>query len=304
MNGLGAEVRAVWRRLLVARLVPILIGASALLIVAARLVAGVPAGPVHSELGHLSSGNEVIGFLLMILAFLCAYLLVAPDLHDEFESMSATGGSHPLTFAAARVLVGAGGLLVTTAALGLVVEIIDLGGRYQAAEALHLAVLFVNAVPIFILALVLTCLFGRVAGLIAAFVLMSIGSHAAYERGALSDHFIDPNGALSAEQGLAWLAPRPLLDSLPGIALIDQSEALNQFPIREGNAVWGTDLIQVSTPADITQYVVYLLALAIAFYVVCRFRAGRARSRFHLLPSWLEDRRTGRSTNSEPSSRP
>ena len=294
MNGLGAEVRAVWRRVLVARLVPILVGASALLIVAARLVASVPAGPVHSELARLSSGNEVIGFLLMILAFLTAYLLVAPDLHDEFESMSASGGSRPLTFAAARLVVGLGALLVATAVLGLVVEVIDLGGRYQAAEAVHLAVLFANAVPIFILALVLTCLFGRVAGLIVAFVLMSIGSHAAYERGALSDHFIDPNGALSAEQALAWLAPRPLMDSLPGIALIDQSEALNQFPIREGNAVWGADLIQVSTSADITQYAVYLIALAIVFYLVCRFRSARARSRFHLVPSWLEDRKASR----------
>jgi hypothetical protein len=293
VNGLGAEVRAVWRRLLVARLVPILIGASALLIIAARFVAGVPAGAVHSELGRLSGGNEILGFLLMILAFLCAYLLVAPDLHDEFETMSATGGSRPLTFAAARVVVGIGGLLVATVVLGLVVEAMDLGGRYQVAEAVHLAVLFANAVPIFMLALVLTCLFGRVAGLIGAFVLMSIGSHAAYERGALSDHFIDPNGALSAEQALAWLAPRPLLDSLPGIALIDQSEALNQFPVREGAAVWGADLIQVSGQADITQYALYLLAAAIALYAVCRFRAARAHSRFHLVPSWLEDRRRG-----------
>ena len=283
-----------WRRLLVARLVPILVGAAAVIIIAARLVASVPAGAVHSELGRLSSGNEVIGFLLMILAFLCAYLLVAPDLHDEFESMSATGGSRPLTFATARVVAGLGALLVATAVLGLVVEAIDLGGRYQEAEAVHLAVLFANAVPIFMLALTLTCLFGRVAGLIAAFVLMSIGSHAAYERGALSDHFIDPNGALSAEQGLAWLAPRPLLDSLPGIALIDQSEALNQFPIREGNAVWGADLIQVSSQADITQFAVYVLAVGIALYVVCRFRAARARTRFHLVPSWLEDRSASR----------
>lgn len=304
MNGLGAEVRAVWRRLLVARLVPILIGASALLIIAARIVAAVPAGPVHSELARLSSGNEVTGFLLTILAFLCAYLIVAPDLHDEFESMSAAGGSRPLTFAAARLLVGLSGLLLATAVLGLVVATIDLGGRYQEAEAVHLAVLFANAVPIFLLALALTCLFGRVAGLIATFVLMSLGSHAAYERGALSDHFIDPNGALSVEQALAWLAPRPLLDSLPGIALIDQSEALNQFPVREGSAVWGADLIQVSGPAEIAQYAVFLLAVVIAFYVVCRFRAARARSRFHLVPSWLEDRRASRADDSGASSRP
>lgn len=290
MNGIGAEVRAVWRRVLVARLVPILIGASALLIVAARLVASVPAGRVHSELARLTSGNEVIGFLLMILAFLYAYLLVAPDLHEEFESMTSAGGSRPFTFAAARVVVGVAGLLVATAVLGLLVEVIDLGGGYQAAEALHLVVLFANAVPLFILALTLTCLFGRVAGLIATFVLMSIGTHAAYERGALTDHFIDPNGALSVEQALAWLAPPSLLDSLPGTALIDQSEALNQFPVREGSAVWGTDLIQVSGTTDIIQFVAYVVAIGIALYLVCRFRAARARSRFHLVPSWLEDR--------------
>ena len=41
-------------------------------------------------------------------------------------------------------------------------------------------------------------------------------------------------------------------------------------------------------------FALLLLAVGIAFYVVCRFRAARARSRFHLVPSWLEDRRASR----------
>ena len=275
------------------RIVPILIAASAVLIVAVHFVAPVPRG-AHTELARLSGSNEIAGFVLLILAFLTAYLLVAPDLHDEFESMTATGGSRPLPFVVARVLVGVAGLLAAAVVFGVVVEALDIGGRYQADEAVHMGVLFGDAVPVFMLVLVLTCVFGRFAGLVGTFFFLSVGWDAAYQRGALSDHFIDPSGLYSLEQAVAWLGPRPLMDSLPAIALLDQAVALNQFPVREGQAVWGADLIQVSGSPEITLYVVYLLALAIAFYVVCRLRAGRARSRFHLVPSWLEARRADR----------
>jgi hypothetical protein len=270
---------------------PGVIGASVLIIIGAGLIAPVPAGAIHGELARLQSGNEVTGFVLMIVAFLSSYLLVAPDLHEEFESMSLSGGSRPLTFAAIRLLVGAGGLLVTTVVLGLAVEALDIGGHYQKEEALHLVVLVADALPVFALALVLMCLFGRVAGVIVTFVLLSVGYDAAYQRAALSDQFIDPSGLFSAEQFLAWLAPRPLMDPLPGIALMDHSVALQQFPVREGHAVWGTDLIQVSGPVDIAQYLGYLIVLAAGLYIVCLFRARRARGRFHLVPSWLERRR-------------
>jgi hypothetical protein len=279
------------RRLFAGRLIPILIAASVLLIVASRAIAPTPAGAVHMELARLRSGNEITGFVLMIVAFVSGYLLLAPDLHDEFESMSATGGSRPLRFAAARVLVGVGGLVATTLVLGLVMEALDAGGNYQREEALHLVVLGADALPVFLLALMLTSIFGRWAGLVGTFFLLSVGSDAAYQRGAVSDHFIDPSGLFSAEQTLAWLAPRPLMDQLPGIALLDQSVALQQFPVREGQAVWGSDLIQVSGAVDIAQYAVYLVALAAILYIACRLRARHARSRFHLVPAWLEKRR-------------
>jgi hypothetical protein len=291
LSGLYHDIRTVSQRLLAGRIVPILIAASAVLIVAAHFIAPVPGG-AHTELARLSGSNEIAGFVLLVLPFLIAYLLVAPDLYDEFESMTATGGSRPLTFAVGRVLVGVAGLLAAAVVLGAVVEALDIGGRYQAGEAVHMGVLFANAVPVLMLALVLTCLFGRVAGVIGTFFFLSVGSDAAYQRGALSDHFIDPSGLFSLEQTVAWLGPRPLMDSLPGIALLDQAVALNQFPVRAGQAVWGTDLIQVSGSPEITLYVAFLLALAIAFYLVCRLRAVRARSRFHLVPSWLEARRT------------
>ena len=293
MSGLYHDIRAVSQRPLAGRIAPILIAASAVLIVAVHFVAPVPGG-AHTEPARLSASNEIAGFVLLILPFLIAYLLVAPDLHDEFESMTATGGSRPLTFALGRVLVGLATLLVATVVLGSVVEILDIGGRYQAGEAVHMGVLFADAVPVFMLALLLICLFGRVAGLIGTFLFLSLGWDAAYQRGALADHFIDPSGLFSLEQAVAWLGPRPLMDSLPGIALMDQAVALNQFPVRAGQAVWGADLIQVSGSSEVTLYVAYLLALAIGFYLVCRLRAGRARSRFHLVPTWLETRRADR----------
>ena len=294
MSGLNPELPAVWRRLLRGRILPILIAGSATLIVAVRFVAPVPSGAVHSELAHLQTANEITGFALMIVALAGAYLLLAPDIHDEFESLTAAGGSRPVTFAAGRVVAGAGGLLIATVALGVAIETLDVGGAYQREEAVHLLVLFANAVPVFILALLLTCLFGRGAGLIGAFFLLAIGADAAYQRGSFADHFIEPSGLFWGEQLFAWLAPRPLMDPLPGIALMDESVALQQFPVREGHAVWGADLIQVSGSADLVQYAVYLAALLVIFYVVCRWRATHARSRFRLVPSWLEARRPGR----------
>jgi hypothetical protein len=276
------------------RVIPILIAVSVLLIAAVRAIAPTPAGAVHSELARLQGGNEIAGFVVLIVAFVSAYLLLAPDLHDEFESMSSGGTSRPLTFAAARVLVGAATLLVTVAALGITVEALDVGGAYQRQEALHLAVLFANALPVFMLALALTCTFGRGIGLVGALILLWVGSDAAYQRGSFADHFIEPSGLFSAEQAVAWFAPRSLLDALPGITLIDQSVALQQFPVREGQAVWGADLIQVSGGADIVQYAGYLVALGVLLYIVCRLRARRARSRFRLVPTWLEARREQR----------
>ena len=278
-------------RLWAGRVLPILLGSSVLLILAVRLIAPTPAGPVHSELARQLSANEIAGFVLLVVAILSAYLLVAPDLHDEFERMSAGGGSRPLTFAAARVLVGGAGLAASALLLGIVVGGLDLGGTYLKDEAFHLVVMFANALPVFLLALVLMCFGGRVFGLVGAFFLLSIGSDAAYQRGALADGFIEQGSLFSAEQLVAWLAPRQLMDRLQGVALTDKSVALNQFPVREGHSVWGTDLIQVSGPADIAQYAAYLVALAGVLYIACRLRARRARTRFHLVPTWLERRR-------------
>src|ERR1700730_18074092 len=91
VTGLRSELRAVLPRIWAGRVLPILLGVSAVLILAARVIAPTPAGPVHSELARLLSANEIVGFALMIAALLIAYLLLAPDLHDEFESMSAGG---------------------------------------------------------------------------------------------------------------------------------------------------------------------------------------------------------------------
>jgi hypothetical protein len=291
VTGFRHELSIVWPRMLAGRVLPILIGGSMVLVAAVRVIAPVPAGPTHSELAKLQGGNEITGFVLMIVAFVSAYLLLAPDLHDEFESMSASGATRPLTFAAARVLVGAAALVITAAALGIAIEALDAGGRFQKEEALHLVVLFANSLPVFMLALALTCIFGRVAAVITAFFLLSVGADAAYQRAALSDHFIDSTGLYSAEQFVAWFAPRSLLDPFPGIALKDLSAALQQFPVREGQAVWGGDLIQVSGSADIVQFAAYLVALAAVLYIACVIRARRARSRFHLVPAWLEQKR-------------
>ena len=71
---------------------------------------------------------------------------------------------------------------------------------------------------------------------------------------------------------------------------MDQSVALQQFPVRQGSGVWGWDLIQVSGSADIALFVGYLIALAALLYVLCRWRAAQAHSRFVPVAGWLDDR--------------
>jgi hypothetical protein len=285
------ELRQVWQRPWGGRLMPVLFAAPSLLVAAVWVAAPRPAGEIHSELERLQSADEIIGFVLTVAALISAYWLLAPDIEGEFESLSRRGGSDPFTFAAGRALVGAAGLLLVAAALGLVVEALDVRGSYQKAEALRVAVLLVNALPVFMLAMVLTGAFGRIIGMVAPVVLQAFGAEAAYQRGALADGFIEPTPLYSAEQFFAWLTPHSLIDPLPGIALMDQSVALQQFPVREGHSVWGADLIQTSGFVDVAHYAGYLLLLTALLCFVCWRRAVQARSRFHAVPTWTETRR-------------
>jgi hypothetical protein len=266
---------------------PGLLLVAVLLLAAVRVWGSTPAGAVHRELGWLGSANEIIAWVLVVLALVSAYRLMAPDVRDEFEALSTRGQSRPIMFAAGRALVGAGGMFVTAAALGLAVEVLNLGGRYEREEALRVFVLFLNAMPLFMMAMILTCAFGRIVGMITPLVMQALGVEAAYQRGAMADHFIDPSGLYSFEQLLAWLAPRPLIDPLLGIILMDQSAALEQFPVRQGHSVWGWDLVQVSGAGDVAQYGIYLVALAALLVLACRLRAEYARTRFHTVGGWL-----------------
>jgi hypothetical protein len=289
-SGLGTEIRVAWGRTWGGRLLPMLLAGVALLVVVQRLVTPAPAGALHGELGRLATLNETIGFALMVGALVTAYRLLSPDLSSEFESMSSRGMSGPIEFMAGRLLVGAGGLALAAIVLGLVVEVSDLGGRYQGEEALHVAVLFVDAIPLLMLAMALTCTFGRIVGMIASVVVLNLGADAAYQRAALADGFIAPSGLYSIEEAVAWLLPRPLVDPFTGIVLMDQSVSLQQFPVRQGSGVWGWDLIQVSGVADIALFAGYLIALAALLYLSCRWRAAQAHSRFVPVAGWLEER--------------
>ncbi len=293
-GGLGAEVRVAWGRTWGGRLMPILLAATALLLVAVRFTAPAPAGAVHGEVARLQSANEIIGFAVLVAALITAYRLLSPDIRGEFESLSLRGAAGPLAFAAGRVLVGIGGLLLATAALGAVVEVMDLGGIYKRDEAVHLAVFAGNAVSLFMLAMALMCAFGRIVGLIAPVVMYAIGADAAYQRAALADGFIAQTPFYWAEELIAWVLPRPLVDPFTGIALMDQSAALEQFPIRQGHLVWGWDLIQVSGAADLFAYAFYLVTLAGLFYIACLLRRAQARSRFVPVARWLGRRKADR----------
>jgi hypothetical protein len=289
-TGLAAEIRVAWARTWGGRLLPLLVAGVAVLVVVQRLVTPAPAGAVHGELGRLATANETIAFALMVGALVSAYRLLSPDLRSEFESLSSRGTSGPLVFMAGRLVVGAGGLGLAAVALGFVAELCDLGGSYQREEALHVATIFVNAAPLLMLAMVLTCTFGRIVGMIASVVMLNLGADAAYQRAALADGFIAPSGLYSIEQAVAWLLPRPLVDPFVGVVLMDQSVALQQFPVRQGTGVWGWDLIQVSGVGDITLFAAYTTVLAALLYVSCRWRAAEARSRFVPIAGWLEDR--------------
>ncbi len=265
---------------------PALLASGAVLIGLVRLFALLPSGPEHRELAVLQSANEIIALVLTVVAMLTAYRLIAHDLADGFECLGRRGGSSPLTFAAGRALAGAAAIAVAAATVGLTVALVDSSGGHLKAEAERIVVLFLNALPLFLLALTLMCVGGRLFGLLAAPFLQSCGAGAAYDRGALSDRFIEPSGLNSTEQLFAWLAPRPLLDPLHGVALRDHSVALQQFPVRQGLNVWGSDLVAVSGLGDFALYSLYLFSVTAVLYLACRRRASQARSRLPM-PAWL-----------------
>ncbi|TME08674.1 MAG: hypothetical protein E6I69_04925 [Chloroflexi bacterium] len=262
-TGLRVEVWRAWHRTWGSRLMQAVAGAFTLLLVAAWFTIPLPPGAVHAELSRLRTASDVVTLALMVLAFLAAFRVLSPDLNEAFDSLSERGGSRPLTFAAGRVLAAGGGLALTAAVLAIVIEGLDLNGQYEAQELVHMVVLLANALAVFLLAGLLIAAFGRIAGVLAAFVLFNIGADAAYH---------------------------PLI----GTAVIDQSVTLNQFPVREGHAVWGADLIQVSSLLDVQLYLVYALVAAGLFYLVCRMRARQARTRLRpttwTAPRLVDDR--------------
>jgi hypothetical protein len=290
-SDLKIEVERTLRRTWRARILPgILVVAVALLVGAwfsAPLpspavhaeIARLPSAEVHAELARLRNANEVIGLVLMIVAFLSAYLILTPDLNEAYDSLSVRGGSRPLTFAAGRALVGVAGLIASAAVLGLTVEALDFRGRHELDELVDLAVKCANATAVFMLVTALVSVAGRIIGMITSFFLLNIGTDSAYHQGAVADGFIDPTSLVTAEKYLAFLAPPPLIDPLTGIAMIDQSIALQQFPVWEGNSIWGAELIQVSRPPDVIHYAVYLAAVSALFYLSCLRRARQARAR-------------------------
>ena len=277
--GLRAEAVRVLRRTWAARILPGLLFVLVAVLVAAWFSVPVPSGPVHAELARLRSANEVIGVGMIVIAFVSAYLILTPDLTEAYDSLSARRGSRPLAFAAGRALVGIAGLLASAVVLAVAVEVLDVGGRYRLDEALDVLVKLANATAVLMLSLAFICAFGRIFGIIATFFLMNIGTDSAYHQGAITDHFIESTSLATAENYFAFLAPPPLVDRLTGIAVIDQSVALQQFPVWEGNSIWGTELIQVSRPADVVRYAVYVLVVSALFYLACLRRARQARAR-------------------------
>ena len=250
-----------------------------MLLVAVWFTIPLPSGPVHQELSRLRTANEVVTLALMVLAFVCGFRVLSTDLDEAFDSLSDRGGSRVVPFVAGRLISGAGGLALVALGLTAAVEILDFGGRYRTEEAVHIAVTLVNAAAVLAMVLVLVATIGRIAGVLAAFVIFNIANDAAYQRGALADGFITPAPVVSAEQAVAWLGPRPLVDPMSGIAAIDQSVALQQFPVREGQFVWGTDLIAVSSSTDIAISVAYVLIALALFFAVCGVRGHQARTR-------------------------
>ena len=258
---------------------PLIVVAAGVLVVSVWMTVPTPAGADHAELARLQAVGELLGLTLTIIVVVTVYRLYTPDVYDDFASLRHGGGSRPFTFTAGRVLVGLGGLVLTAGVIGIVIGVLDYSGNYLGDEAVRLAVQCANAVSLFMLAIVLTYAAGRILGVITAFFLQTLGADAAYQKGALSDSFIPHTGLIAFEQLLAWLAPPQLVDPLTGIAVIDLSVALQQFPVREGHAVWGTDLIQPSSGADIVHYFVYLAVLSGLLYIVCRRRAAQATAR-------------------------
>jgi hypothetical protein len=81
---------------------------------------------------------------------------------------------------------------------------------------------------------------------------------------------------------------------------MDQSVALEQFPIRQGHLVWGWDLIAVSGPADVLAYLGYLVVLAGLLYIACVRRQAHARARFVPIPGWLGRQKTANRSGDRP----
>ncbi|HEV3231307.1 MAG TPA: hypothetical protein VG245_03530 [Candidatus Dormibacteraeota bacterium] len=276
-----AELARVWRRFSASWLPPVGLAASLALLFAARLAAASSPDPEYRRALVLSQVNDAAGVGLWAAVLVGAWLALRPDLEDGFDALERIGAAG---FATARLALAAGWLLLVAVVLAAAVAMVTFDlGRFD-AETLHLAALAANRLPFLVILLAAGTLVPPYLALVPALLLQGFGGDAAYDRVALADGLVDDGVLVRAELSLRWALPPPLVDPLPGELLQGRSQALGDFPVRQGPGIWGTDLIAASTAADLGQWAVYVAALGVVFWLACRRRAAQVRRRTHLMP--------------------
>jgi hypothetical protein len=276
-----SELTLVARRFRASRLARGTLLASLALLGVARLAAG---GGSHADPGGalvLAQLDDATGLCLWAAALVAAWLAIKPEHDDGFDTLVREGAT---TFAATRVAVALGYLLLAVALLGVATAALGPAAARSGDEALHLATVFSGRALFLVLLLAAGTAMNPYLAWILPLFLSASGHDAAYDRVALDDGLIPHGFLVDGELAVRWVLPPPLVDPLTGRLLQARAEALDQYPTMQGPGIWGTDLTAVSSAGDVLHWGIYLLAALALFQLACLRRARQVARRGSLTP--------------------
>jgi hypothetical protein len=250
------------------------------------LVLREPAVPYH-EFAVLARLADIAGLVFWVGAASLGILLLWPERRSGFERFASQwptpARAYSLGVSAAVLLAFAVFVAGIAAEVALVTSVGGTG--HIAAEVAHVLLAGGGIAPFALVMMVAaTALPLYLSPLLTAFT-AAWANEVAFDRGRVFDGFLQPSPFIQFEEALYWVLPRRLVDGMTREILVGVSSMTNTFPGYDGRAIYGDQLVLVSTGLDYLFWALYLIGLVAAFHLVVTWRA-RVASRMVHVPGW------------------
>jgi len=278
---LRAGVAEVWR----ARSTRVTVaGGLACLVLGVLIFRGAPTD--RQRLYFVERLDDLLGFILTAIALVVAWTLAARERHDDFPLLKSSRWRAVLPYAAGRSGAAIVAYVSVAVALATVVELAWLSdaGPLPAQQAVHVAVIAVDALPVLLAGLWLGALVQPVAGQALALLLVVYAGDAEVDYAHATLGRLPPGLVERFVRAEHWFLPRMLVDPLKLTLLRNEALLVNQVPGDQGPVLWSDQVVLVSSAADLLYVAAYAVALVLLYALAVRRRMLWIQSREPLRP--------------------